>query len=49
MTRWRDEKGQTTTEYLMIAGLIIAVFLSIYPEARSRSWRKSCSASPSAC
>ena len=32
MTPWRDEKGQTTTEYLMIAGLIIAVFLSIYPK-----------------
>jgi Flp pilus assembly pilin Flp len=32
MTRWRDEKGQTTTEYLMIAGLITAVFLSIYPK-----------------
>jgi Flp pilus assembly pilin Flp len=28
---WRDQKGQTTTEYLMIAGLITAVFLSIYP------------------
>ena len=23
---WRDQKGQTTTEYLMIAGLITAVF-----------------------
>ena len=25
------ERGQTTTEYLMIAGLITAVFLSVYP------------------
>lgn len=24
-------RGQTTTEYLMIAGLITAVFLSVYP------------------
>ncbi len=31
MTGWRDERGQTTTEYLMIAGLITAVFLSTYP------------------
>jgi Flp pilus assembly pilin Flp len=31
VTVWRDEKGQTTTEYLMIAGLIIAIFLAIYP------------------
>jgi Flp pilus assembly pilin Flp len=28
---WRDEKGQTATEYLMIAGLITAVFVAIYP------------------
>lgn len=28
---WRDGRGQTTTEYLMIAGLIIAIFLAIYP------------------
>lgn len=28
---WRDEQGQTPTEYLMIAGLIIAIFLAIYP------------------
>jgi Flp pilus assembly pilin Flp len=27
----RDERGQTTTEYLMIAGLITAIFLMIYP------------------
>ncbi len=25
------ERGQTTTEYLMIAGLITAIFLLIYP------------------
>lgn len=31
MRIWRDQRGQTTTEYLMIAGLITAVFLSIYP------------------
>lgn len=30
--RWRDERGTTTTEYLMIAGLITAIFLSIYPK-----------------
>ena len=28
---WRSEKGQTTTEYLMIAGLITTIFLAIYP------------------
>lgn len=28
---WRDQSGQTTTEYLMIAGIIIAIFLAIYP------------------
>jgi Flp pilus assembly pilin Flp len=27
----RRESGQTTTEYLMIAGLITAVFLAVYP------------------
>ena len=27
----RSQRGQTTTEYLMIAGLITAVALSIYP------------------
>jgi Flp pilus assembly pilin Flp len=27
----RGERGQTTTEYLMIAGIITAVFLSVYP------------------
>jgi Flp pilus assembly pilin Flp len=31
VTVGRDEKGQTTTEYLMIAGLITAVFLATYP------------------
>ena len=31
MKLWRDEKGQTATEYLMIAGLITAIFLMIYP------------------
>ncbi|MEY4093325.1 MAG: hypothetical protein RLZZ53_524 [Acidobacteriota bacterium] len=31
MRLWRDQKGQTTTEYLMIAGLITAIFLAIYP------------------
>jgi Flp pilus assembly pilin Flp len=33
---WRGEKGQTTTEYLMIAGLITAVFLAIYPVIEPR-------------
>ena len=32
MRLWRDQRGQTTTEYLMIAGLITAVFLAIYPD-----------------
>ena len=35
--RWRrDERGQTMTEYLMIAGLIIAIFLAIYPGLKSQ-------------
>jgi Flp pilus assembly pilin Flp len=34
--RWRDERGQTATEYLMIAGLITAVFLALYPNLETR-------------
>lgn len=30
------ERGQTTTEYLMIAGIITAVFLAVYPGLRPR-------------
>ena len=32
----RSERGQTTTEYLMIAGLITAIFLMIYPTLELR-------------
>lgn len=32
----RDERGQTTTEYLMIAGIITAVYLAIYPVLKPR-------------
>lgn len=31
MTVRRGESGQTTVEYLMIAGIITAIFLAIYP------------------
>jgi Flp pilus assembly pilin Flp len=32
VTVWRGENGPTTTEYLMIAGLITAIFLAVYPK-----------------
>lgn len=32
----RNERGQTTNEYLMIAGLITAVFLALYPTLSQR-------------
>lgn len=35
-----NEKGQTTTEYLMIAGLITAVFLMAYPPLKPRLARE---------
>jgi Flp pilus assembly pilin Flp len=36
----RDERGQTTTEYLMIAGLITAIALKIYPVLEPRLARE---------
>jgi len=36
----RDERGQTTTEYLMIAGLITAIALAIYPVLEPRLARE---------
>jgi len=36
MTVRRGQRGQTTTEYLMIAGLITAIFLLIYPSLELR-------------
>ena len=35
-----DERGQTTTEYLMIAGLMTAIFLLIYPALEPRLARQ---------
>ena len=29
MSRWRGERGQTLTEYLMIAGLLTAIIISL--------------------
>ena len=37
---WLDERGQTVTEYLMIAGLITAVFLVIYPTIKPQLIRE---------
>lgn len=36
----RDQLGQTTTEYLMIAGLITAIFLAISPWLEPRLARE---------
>ena len=36
----RGERGQTTTEYLMIAGLITAIALAIYPVLEPRLARE---------
>ena len=37
---WRDERGQTATEYLMIAGLTTAVFLMVYPTIKPQLIRE---------